>query len=195
MTDDFVTEAQAKLGESNWLKPMTFFQRHILKLNPWTKMGILLFFSSLESPLHYAGSLVLFFSKPFFSSVSLALSLPILFPLHHCHGNGPVCGLCPQALSWRLLASENKLAGRKANKWSGSVHFCQGGALPIGNPITKQTWLSSKEFWAESTTRFCYSPRDGLYYCWFSPVIWKGVYIPLSNAQQIDLKGLQGTTV
>lgn len=143
MTDDFVTEAQAKLWESNWLKPMTFFFKvHILKLNPWTKMYSVIF-PPRESCV--CRSLVLFFPNPFSFCFSFALSLLSYSPLHHCCANGsPVCGLCPSrsfVLSVYLLLRINHWQKGKQMEWVCTL--LQGWALPIGNPITKQTWLSS----------------------------------------------------
>lgn len=115
----------------------------ILKLNPWIKIYSVIFFLPRESSALCRGSLVLFFPNTFsfcFSCTVRSYLIPTYITA--TLSGSQVCGLCPSkfCLVIYLLLSINRW--QKGKKWSGSVHFCQGWALPIGNPITKQTWLS-----------------------------------------------------
>lgn len=100
MTDDFVTEAQAKLWESNWLKPMTFFQSAYSQIESVNKNLFCYFFSSPESPLHYAEEAWSYiFPNPF----SFCFSWPVrsyLIPTYITAtlNGSQVCGLCPSQL-------------------------------------------------------------------------------------------------
>lgn len=80
---------------------------------------ILLFFSSPESPLHYAEEAwSYFFPNPFSFCFSCTVHSYLNSPLHHCYAEwvSGVWALPKQALSCRLLASENKsLAERQTN--------------------------------------------------------------------------------
>ena len=77
---DFVTEARAKLRESNWLKLMTFFQSAYSQIESVNKNLFCYFFPPPRVLCIMQREPGLVFSKPFFF-VSPALFIPILFPL------------------------------------------------------------------------------------------------------------------
>lgn len=100
MTDDFVTEAQAKLWESNWLKPMTFFQSAYPQIESVNKNVFCYFFPPPRVLCIMQRKPGLIFSQTLFLSVSLALFIPILIPpyITATRNGSPVCGLCPSKL-------------------------------------------------------------------------------------------------